>query len=49
VQRHRGEAEIAELGEAGVIVGLQGLPHQWTAPHKAGVVKGKGEQVVNAE
>ena len=41
-KRHRRQAEIGKGSEAAVVDGLQGLPHQSSAPHKAGTPKGKG-------
>src|SRR4051794_29222450 len=34
MQRDRRKTEIGEGSEAGIIGGLQGLPHQSSAPHK---------------
>jgi hypothetical protein len=49
VQRDRGNAQIGELDEAAVVDGLQGLPHECSAPHKAGRDKGKGAGNIDAQ
>jgi hypothetical protein len=36
------EAQIRERNEAAIVDGLQGLPHQSSAPHKTRARKGKG-------
>src|SRR4029079_12959188 len=42
VQSDRRQAEIRKRNEVAIVDGLQGLPHQSSAPHKAGKGKGKG-------
>ena len=49
VQRDRRQAKVGKRSEACCVDGLQGLPHQCCAPHKAGKAKGKGSSTRNAK